>query len=262
MNSTHTYPKSERINNLLIELHPYFSQRTQKEQEACLSLMSLGFQQQQQQQQQQPTLIFSPPSSPINFHNTEDFLNEDTFEGQSTVIRKRLHLEMGSESSETSGSETESFENELKRKTRTIQRTNPKKKTFKRTSRNKTVHQKRIILKCRNKKKSTITTSQRKKTNSKRSRRHETRPKAFARLRVFWSNEECCCLIDGINRFGVGKWSKIMGQAGYNFHLKRTPHDLKDKWRNLTKFHNMENLQIKYKYQQWLKQKQLNQQLN
>ncbi|KAJ3449639.1 telomeric repeat-binding factor [Anaeramoeba flamelloides] len=258
MNSPQTYPKNERINNLLIELHPYFSQRTQKEQEACLSLISLGF----QQQQQSSPLISSPPSSPINFHNAEDFLKEDTFDEHSAVNRKRLHLYMGSESCETSESETDSFENELKQKTRTIKRTDPKRKTFKRTSRNKMVHQKRIVLKHRNKKLSTTKTSQRKKTNSKRSRRQETRPKAFANLRVFWSNEECCCLIDGINRFGVGKWAKIMRQTGYNFHMKRTPHDLKDKWRNLTKFHNMENLQAKYKYQQWLKHNQLNQQLN
>ncbi|KAJ6233047.1 trf-like 8 [Anaeramoeba flamelloides] len=263
MNFQKQLTNSEKNNNLMFELHPYFIQKTHKEQEACLSLMSLGFQQQQQQRQrQQPQQMGfqSPPSSPVFFQNVEQFLNEENLHYSETIIRKRVHLEMSSEMSETSESET--FENSLKQKsrTKTNTKTNTKKNTFKRTSRNKLVSHKRIVLKLRNKTKSTIKTTTRRK--HKGSNRHETRPKAFAHQRVFWSNEECCCLIDGITRFGVGKWAKIMKQSEYTFHAKRTPHDLKDKWRNLTKFEKMQNIKTKYNYKQWLEKKQLGQQLN
>ncbi|KAJ3423324.1 trf-like [Anaeramoeba flamelloides] len=265
MNFQQQLTNSERINNLMFELHPYFSKKTHKEQEACLSLMSLGFKQQQQQQQRQQQqtqqmVLQIPPSSPILFQNAEQFLNEDYLNYNKAIIHKRVHFETSSEVPETF--ESEPFENNLKQKprTKTSTKTNTKKNTFKRTSRSKMASHKRIVLKLGNKKKSTIKTTTRRK--HKGYKRHETRPKVFAHQRVFWSNEECCCIIDGINRFGVGKWAKIMKQSEYNFHVKRTPHDLKDKWRNLTKFEKMQNIQIKYNYKQWLSKRQLNQQLN
>ncbi|KAJ6230832.1 telomeric repeat-binding factor 1 [Anaeramoeba flamelloides] len=250
MTSQQQLSRSKRSNNGMFENKPYFNQRSLREQEACMSLMSLGL------QQQQPTIR---TSLPLSFQSLEQFLNVENLNESPNLNRKRVHLEISSEMSETSESDPESFENELKQKTRSITRTRTKTKSFKRTSRSKLVSQKRIILKHRNKTKSTIKTTTRK---TQRSKSQETRPKAFAHLRVFWSKEECCCLIDGINRFGVGKWAKIMRQSEYSFHVKRTPHDLKDKWRNLTKFEDKESIQIKYKYKQWVENRQLNQQLN
>ncbi|KAJ3433282.1 telomeric repeat-binding factor [Anaeramoeba flamelloides] len=86
----------------------------------------------------------------------------------------------------------------------------------------------------------------------KRKKSSEARPLKFAKLRVFWSDLECNSLIDGIINYGTGKWSKIIKDPRYNFHSKRTPHDLKDKWRNLSKIDSLETIQLKYNYKQWL----------
>ncbi|KAJ3450528.1 telomeric repeat-binding factor 1 terf1 [Anaeramoeba flamelloides] len=91
-----------------------------------------------------------------------------------------------------------------------------------------------------------------KKKCGKRKKSYEARPIEFAKLRVFWSDHECNCLIDGVVNYGIGKWSKIKRNPGYSFHSKRTPHDLKDKWRNLTKIDSMQTIQLKYNYNQWL----------
>lgn len=40
-------------------------------------------------------------------------------------------------------------------------------------------------------------------------------------------------LLEGVRLFGVGNWKKILNT--YQFHLKRTAVDLKDKYRNITR---------------------------
>lgn len=51
----------------------------------------------------------------------------------------------------------------------------------------------------------------------------------YLRKRTKWSEEETCCLARGVDRFGVGKWTKILNHPEYSFLEGRTPVDLKDR---------------------------------
>eukprot|EP00002_Diphylleia_rotans_P009062 TRINITY_DN1906_c0_g4_i1.p1 TRINITY_DN1906_c0_g4~~TRINITY_DN1906_c0_g4_i1.p1 ORF type:complete len:480 (-),score=71.06 TRINITY_DN1906_c0_g4_i1:127-1566(-) len=50
--------------------------------------------------------------------------------------------------------------------------------------------------------------------------------------RRFWTDEEEKNLIEGVKRFGIGNWTKIL--SNYEFQGRKAL-DLKDKWRNLAK---------------------------
>eukprot|EP01071_Lankesteria_metandrocarpae_P001266 Lankesteria_metandrocarpae@DN1426_c0_g1_i1.p1 len=53
-----------------------------------------------------------------------------------------------------------------------------------------------------------------------------------------WSDEECQLLVDGVNQFSGcwGMWAKIIEETG----IQRTNVQLKDKWRNLTRYGRVE----------------------
>eukprot|EP01156_Anaeramoeba_ignava_P021177 Anaeramoba_ignava/c18348_g1_i1.p1 GENE.c18348_g1_i1~~c18348_g1_i1.p1 ORF type:complete len:367 (+),score=135.84 c18348_g1_i1:36-1103(+) len=70
--------------------------------------------------------------------------------------------------------------------------------------------------------------------------------------RVFWTDEETRFLIFGVKKYGVGRWSVILSDSSLQFHMKRKPHDLKDKWRNLKKKFRRRDLLEKYQYSEWL----------
>ena len=57
--------------------------------------------------------------------------------------------------------------------------------------------------------------------------------KTVRKTRVPFTAEEVEHLEEGIEKFGVGNWKKILNH--YKFNPRRTNQDLKDKWRNLTK---------------------------
>ena len=52
------------------------------------------------------------------------------------------------------------------------------------------------------------------------------------RQRIAWSQDEVDNLVSGVQLYGVGEWKQIANHFEFN---KRTPVDLKDKWRNLQK---------------------------
>ncbi|KAL8703475.1 MAG: hypothetical protein Q9201_003349 [Fulgogasparrea decipioides] len=56
----------------------------------------------------------------------------------------------------------------------------------------------------------------------------------YLRKRTKWSDEETCCLVRGVDRFGIGKWTKILNCPDYSFVEGRTPVDLKDRFRTIT----------------------------
>ena len=60
----------------------------------------------------------------------------------------------------------------------------------------------------------------------------KTEDKYAAKKRYPFSNTEVTNLKKGVEKYGVGRWQDIL--AEYNFDARRTPVDLKDKWRNLT----------------------------
>jgi len=49
--------------------------------------------------------------------------------------------------------------------------------------------------------------------------------------KVFFSEEEENYLREGVNTYGRGNWAVILNK--YDFHKRRTPIDLKDKWRTM-----------------------------
>ena len=49
-----------------------------------------------------------------------------------------------------------------------------------------------------------------------------------------WRLQETTALVDGVERFGLGKWAEIKKHT-FDETSGRTPVDLKDKWRNLSK---------------------------
>ncbi|KAL8708243.1 MAG: hypothetical protein Q9220_006820 [cf. Caloplaca sp. 1 TL-2023] len=58
--------------------------------------------------------------------------------------------------------------------------------------------------------------------------------RSYLRKRTKWSEEETYCLVKGVDRFGVGKWTKILNHPAYAFADGRTPVDLKDRFRTIT----------------------------
>ena len=54
------------------------------------------------------------------------------------------------------------------------------------------------------------------------------------RMHQRWTMEETTALVDGVERFGLGKWAEIKKHT-FDEASGRTPVDLKDKWRNLSK---------------------------
>ncbi|KAI4280200.1 MAG: hypothetical protein L6R35_005959 [Caloplaca aegaea] len=55
----------------------------------------------------------------------------------------------------------------------------------------------------------------------------------WARKRTKWSDEETHCLVKGLDKYGVGKWTRIVNDPGYSFRQGRTALDLKDRFRTL-----------------------------
>eukprot|EP01043_Picozoa_sp_COSAG02_P019117 COSAG02_NODE_911_length_16005_cov_9.262983_6_plen_798_part_00 len=59
---------------------------------------------------------------------------------------------------------------------------------------------------------------------------HQTRRRQYTR----WTHDEVRALKEGVKIFGRGKWQKILGWGGIEFH-NRSAVDLKDKWRTLNR---------------------------
>ena len=55
--------------------------------------------------------------------------------------------------------------------------------------------------------------------------------------KVRFSEEEAAALLEGVKRYGVGKWKNILRDPEWQgvFHKKRNDVDLKDKWANMCK---------------------------
>ena len=51
------------------------------------------------------------------------------------------------------------------------------------------------------------------------------------RRRVYWTTEEEHYVVQGVKRFGLGKWKDIL--EAYPFKSCRTSVDIRDKWRNI-----------------------------
>ncbi|KAG7387301.1 hypothetical protein PHYPSEUDO_014480 [Phytophthora pseudosyringae] len=61
------------------------------------------------------------------------------------------------------------------------------------------------------------------------------RPRRGRRGTVFWSADEEEFLRRGVDKYGVGKWKKILLDGSDVFSSHRTNVDLKDKWKNLSR---------------------------
>ena len=59
--------------------------------------------------------------------------------------------------------------------------------------------------------------------------RDDAPQKPCSRKRIKWSEEETFCLAKGVDRYGIGKWVKILNDPDYSFLEGRTPVDLKDR---------------------------------
>jgi hypothetical protein len=56
------------------------------------------------------------------------------------------------------------------------------------------------------------------------------------RVRLAWTAQEEAALVRGVQQFGEGCWSRIVGDSELGKYLaSRTNVDLKDKWRSLSK---------------------------
>lgn len=51
----------------------------------------------------------------------------------------------------------------------------------------------------------------------------------WVRKRTKWSEEETYCLVKGLDKFGVGKWTRILNDPEYSFQPDRNAVDLKDR---------------------------------
>ena len=60
----------------------------------------------------------------------------------------------------------------------------------------------------------------------------------------FWSLEETKALVEGVARCGNGKWA-VIKKLSFSAIEKRSPVDLKDKWRNLTRIAMLPPDQVK-----------------
>lgn len=58
-------------------------------------------------------------------------------------------------------------------------------------------------------------------------------PKRRRRKKVYWTSAEVDCLLDGVDKYGVGNWKVILEQGKDVFLAHRTNVDLKDKWKNI-----------------------------
>ncbi len=59
--------------------------------------------------------------------------------------------------------------------------------------------------------------------------------KVAKRSKKHFSEQEVQHLRDGVHRYGVGNWSRILLDPQLHFHETRNSVSLKDKWRNLMK---------------------------
>lgn len=51
----------------------------------------------------------------------------------------------------------------------------------------------------------------------------------WVRKRTKWSEEETYCLVKGLDKLGVGKWTRILNDPEYSFQRDRNAVDLKDR---------------------------------
>ena len=75
---------------------------------------------------------------------------------------------------------------------------------------------------------------QEKPTTSKEASAVGAKSKEKDETKKYWSDEECVYLIAGVQLFGTGNWKKIFNEFSDQFK-GRTPQNLNDKHRNLTK---------------------------
>ncbi|KAJ3431589.1 trf-like [Anaeramoeba flamelloides] len=253
------------VQNFSIELLPYLKKRTPKEQVACISLVTLHL--------QNTISRINSTANPQTFKNQKEINNKRHFqeakgnrspkqelqqiqikehelEHQSILEREQLQdqdqeLERDQEQEQE---QIHIFEKRQKRIFEDFIEQSESEFSDEEDDEDYLPHQ---DLKRKRRNSLTGVKRTQKKKRGKRKKSYEARPIKFAKLRVFWSDHECNCLIDGVVNYGIGKWSKIKRDPMYSFHSKRTPHDLKDKWRNLTKIDSMETIQLKYNYSQW-----------
>ncbi|KAL8903418.1 MAG: hypothetical protein Q9207_003939 [Kuettlingeria erythrocarpa] len=55
----------------------------------------------------------------------------------------------------------------------------------------------------------------------------------WVRKRTMWTEEETYSLVQGLDKFGVGKWTKILKHPEYSFRPDRNAVDLKDRYRTI-----------------------------
>lgn len=74
----------------------------------------------------------------------------------------------------------------------------------------------------------------------KRANRISPIPKEYHRKRVKrpWTQEEEDNLSEGVRLFGIGNWARILSEFKFE---ARSNVDLKDKWRNMSKYLNVES---------------------
>ena len=60
------------------------------------------------------------------------------------------------------------------------------------------------------------------------------------KLRSKWSEAETKSLLEGVQKYGLSKWSEILEDTGFTFDQRRRPGDLKDRFRNLKEAHHRE----------------------
>ncbi|KAL8939327.1 MAG: hypothetical protein Q9216_003420 [Gyalolechia sp. 2 TL-2023] len=69
--------------------------------------------------------------------------------------------------------------------------------------------------------------------DDKEIRDSSTAKKLCVRKRIKWSEEETYSLVRGVDKFGAGKWTRILNHPEYTFSKGRNPIDLKDRFRTL-----------------------------
>ncbi|KAL8727438.1 MAG: hypothetical protein Q9166_006026 [cf. Caloplaca sp. 2 TL-2023] len=61
----------------------------------------------------------------------------------------------------------------------------------------------------------------------------ESPKRLYLRKRTKWSEEETYSLVQGVDKFGVGKWTKILNHTDFYFSEGRNAIDLKDRFRTI-----------------------------
>ena len=75
------------------------------------------------------------------------------------------------------------------------------------------------------------------KRKHKASTRRKVDMESGRRANTYWTEEEASRLVDGVMKFGKGKWKLILEWGKReDFFLARNAVDLKDKFRNLEKY--------------------------